>query len=99
MKQITTIEELQDAIALEKEIYNVSCYETDKGKLVFSKSFSLWLFDQQVMEKTWEDERWGPAKDYAGRSKTLTEWIESKSLFWNEPITLEIKGKEIFKKF
>jgi hypothetical protein len=99
MKQITTIDDLQDAIALKKEIYKIDCYETNKGKLVFSKSFHLWLFDQQVMKKTWEDERWRPNKDYAGRSKTLDEWIESKSLFWSEPINLELKGKEIFKKF
>lgn len=90
MKQITTIEDLQDAIALNKEIYNVSYYEINTGKLVFSKQFSIWIYNDQVMEKTWTNDIYRPNKDYMNRSKLLHEWIKGKSLFWTDPIHLEL---------
>jgi len=35
MKQIVIIEELQDSIALGKEIYEVDSYKNDNGELIF----------------------------------------------------------------
>lgn len=42
MKQIISIENLQDEIALGKEIYVVDHYMNDKYEMVFLKNFVLW---------------------------------------------------------
>jgi hypothetical protein len=97
LNQILTIEELQDAIALKKEIYEVDSYRTDKGKIKFSKGFNIWNFEDNMMEQTWTNPRYRPNHDCCGRSKTLNEWIKSESLFWCDKIKLKLnKTKRIW---
>ena len=92
MHLIKTLEDLQEAQKLNKEIYTVSCYKTDKGEMKYFNNFRIWTNEDDVMEITWgPTERYRPQKDYLGRSKTLQEWIDSKSLFWSDPIKLELK--------
>lgn len=41
MKQITSIEELQDAVAMEREIYEVTNYINDKNERVFLRTLDF----------------------------------------------------------
>jgi hypothetical protein len=48
MKQITRIEDLQDAIAFGKEIYVVDNYINDKNEIIFHKNFILWYIEDNA---------------------------------------------------
>jgi hypothetical protein len=48
MKQITRIEDLQDAITFGKEIYVVDNYINDKNEIIFNKSFKLWYIEDNT---------------------------------------------------
>jgi hypothetical protein len=58
MKQITSIEELQDAVAMESEIYEVDNYVNDKDQRVFFKNFRFWNINDEILKmplKEWAE--------------------------------------------
>ncbi len=68
MEQITTIEQLQDAIALNKEIYEIElhtneieAYTNSNNEIFIKKWFKLWNFEDH--------------KD------SLRDWVKTKTLF------------------